>query len=194
MEENCFKVTPLFTLLNDEDGEGFFAFHASSFVSRNKDVELFLKQKAVQSVKLSTSSTYLVMREGGADLLGYFTLALKMLTIKSCVLSSSQEKTIRRFGSFDAETESYKLPAVLLAQFGRNFSETSASIDGKELMNSALKCIKTIFSLSSGKTAFLECEPSEKLICFYERCGFSLLGNTTVSKDKKELVQMFRFV
>ena len=188
------EVTLLSKFLDQPDGEWLFRCVADSFASKNKDVESFLKSKAVQSSKLSTSSTYLVRSTDGFDLLGYFTLALKMLTIKSCVLSSTQEKTIRRFGSFDAESDSYKLPAVLLAQFGRNFCEASASIDGKELMNSALKCIKTIFSLSSGKTAFLECEPSEKLIRFYERCGFSLLGNSSFSKDKKELVQMFRFV
>ncbi len=188
------EVILLSKFLDQPDGEWLFNCIADPFVSKNKDVEAFLKTKAVQSFKLSTSSTYLVRSTDGVDLLGYFTLALKMLTIKGCILSSMQEKTIRRFGSFDAETESYKLPAVLLAQFGRNFSEASASIDGKELMNSALKCIKTIFSLSSGKTAFLECEPCEKLIRFYERCGFSLLGNTTFSKEDKELVQMFRFV
>lgn len=50
-------------------------------------------------------------------------------------------------------------------------------------MDSALQCIKTIFSLSSGKTVFLECEQNPKLLYFYERCGFSLLGNTVRSKD-----------
>ena len=121
-------------------------------------------------------------------------LLISCFVISLAVLTSTACRTTIGDTQHHIETESYKLPAVLLAQFGRNFSETSASIDGKELMNSALKCIKTIFSLSSGKTAFLECEPSEKLICFYERCGFSLLGNITFSRDKKKLVQMFRFV
>ena len=55
-------------------------------------------------------------------------------------------------------------------------------------------CIKAVFLLSSGKTVFLECEKKEKLVKFYEDCGFSLLDNISYSKDKKELVQMFRFV
>lgn len=188
------EVTLLGSFLNQPDGEWLFKCLTDSFVSKNKDVESFLKTKAVQSSKLSTSATYLVRSNESIDLLDYFTLALKMLSIKSCDLNSSQDKVIRRFGSLDAETGSYRIPAVLLAQFGKNFAVSSASISGKYLMDSALQCIKTIFSLSSGKTVFLECEPYEKLICFYERCGFSLLGNISFSKDKKELVQMFRFV
>ena len=78
-----------------------------SFSSVNKDVEVFLKQKAVQSVKLATSSTYMVFHKDVADLLGYFTLALKMLTVKKAGLSATQEKILKRFGSFDEESEDY---------------------------------------------------------------------------------------
>lgn len=194
MEKRSFKVTPLYTLLGKDEGEAFFGFLADSFSSKNKDVETFLKRKAVQSVRLSTSSTYMVLHESGVDLLGYFTLAMKMLTIKKSGLTATQEKTIRRFGSFDGESEGYKLPAVLLAQFGRNFSEKSTSISGKILMDSALERIKKIFLLSSGKTVFLECEKEEKLVRFYEDCGFFLLDNIAYSRTEKELVQMFRFV
>ena len=189
------EITLLNNLLKKPNGEWLIQKISDAFDSKNKDVESFLKQKAIQSAKLSTSSTYLVRSmEHGADLLGYFTLALKTLTVKCSDLSATQQKTLRRFGSFDEESQSYKLPAILLAQFGRNFSKNSASISGKELMDSALECIKTVFSLSSGKTVFLECEPKEKLIQFYQNCGFSLLDNEICAKDKKQLIQLFRFV
>ena len=61
-------------------------------------------------------------------------------------------------------------------------------------MDSALERIKKIFLLSSGKTVFLECEKKEKLVRFYEDCGFFLLDNIAYSRTEKELVQMFRFV
>ena len=165
---------------------------AETFESKNKDVELFLKEKALQSSKLFTSSTYLVAEE--SDLVGYFTLATKMLTLRPENLSSAQVKVIKRFVSLDSDTNTYRLPAILLAQFGRNFSKDSVSIAGNNLMKTALEHINRVVSLSSGKIVFLECEPKEKLISFYETCGFRLLGNIVYSKDNKELVQMFRVI
>lgn len=195
------KCTVNVTLLSDfvaSGGEGLCSTLTNLFESPNKDVESFLKTKAVQSAKLYTSSTYLVStlenNSGTVDLLGYFTLAIKMLTVRCVDLSMVQEKMIRRFACFACNSESYQLPAILIAQFGRNFSKQSASISGMELMKFALEHIRMIFTLSSGKTIFLECEKEEKLIHFYEKCGFFMLNNTVYSKDKKELVQMFRFI
>ena len=133
----------LSSLLEQPTGDFLFDFSAEVFVSKNKDVEVFLKTKAVQSTKLQTSATYLVYDYSeGADLLGYFTLATKMFTLNPDNLTSKQTKTIRRFVALDESTHTFRLPAVLLAQFGRNFSDDSTSIHGIDLMNIALDCVK----------------------------------------------------
>ena len=69
-----------------ENGSDFLKDILNQFVCKNKDVETFLKDKAAQSSKLYTSATYLIIDDfASMDLLGYFTLATKMLTIrKSC--------------------------------------------------------------------------------------------------------------
>lgn len=190
------NVTLLSDFYSASGDENLCTTLTSLFESPNKDVESFLKTKAVQSAKLYTSSTYLVYAlKKAVDLLGYFTLAIKTLTIKrSDLTTKAQEKLIKQFASFDPDSESYKLPAILIAQFGRNFSKKSASINGAELMNLALEYIYKVFTLSSGKTVFLECEKKEKLIRFYEDRGFFMLNNSIHSKDKKELIQMFRFI
>lgn len=186
------ETTVLCDFLKQDNGDILFQRLAETFKSKNRDVELFLNEKALQSSKLCTSSTYLVAEE--FDLVGYFTLATKMLTLRLGNLSSTQSKVIKRFVSLDSDTNTYRLPAILLAQFGRNFSDNSASIAGKKLMEIALEHITRVVSLSSGKIAFLECEPKKKLIAFYKNCGFRLLDNIVYSKDKKELVQMFRVI
>ena len=190
---NVTLLSDFYSVSSDED---LCTTLTSLFESPNKDVESFLKTKAVQSAKLYTSSTYLVYAlKKAVDLLGYFTLAIKTLTIKrSDLTTKAQEKLIKQFASFDPDSESYKLPAILIAQFGRNFSKKSASINGAELMNLVLEHIYKVFTLSSGKTVFLECEKKEKLIRFYEDHGFFMLNNSIHSKDKKELIQMFRFI
>lgn len=180
-----------------ENGEEYFYSIAESFKSPNKDVENFLKTKAVQATKLNTATTYLVYTEVSPieiDLIGYFSLAMKMLTIKKSSLSSSKEKIISRFGYYDDDSDSYKVPAVLVAQFGRNFNNESSSIPGTNLMDIALMQIKTVLSFLSGKTVFLECEKKKKLIDFYSDKGFIALDNEVISKDSKELMQMYRLL
>ena len=148
-------IIRLYDLLATEGGEEFFSTVSCRFESRNSDVEQFLTQKAVQATKLNTAATYLVAsyREKRLDVLGYFTLANKMLTLKRSSLSKRECKEISRFGYFDEESESYKLPAILIAQFSRNFHKDSASIGGSELMDIALDKIRDILHSTSGKTA-----------------------------------------
>ena len=192
-----YKIQRISELLSMENGEQYFYSIAESFKSPNKDVETFLKTKAVQATKLNTATTYLVYKEISPieiDLVGYFSLAMKMLTLKKSPLSSSKEKVISRFGYYDEDSNSYKVPAILVAQFGRNFDDESASIFGNDLMTITLNQVKTALSYLSGKTVFLECEKEQKLIDFYKKQGFILLDNEVTSKNSKELLQMYRLI
>ncbi len=192
-----YKIQRISELLSMENGEQYFYSIAESFKSPNKDVETFLKTKAVQATKLNTATTYLVYKENSPieiDLVGYFSLAMKMLTLKKSPLSSSKEKVISRFGYYDEDSDSYKVPAILVAQFGRNFDDESASIFGNDLMTITLNQVKTALSYLSGKTVFLECEKEQKLIDFYKNQGFILLDNEVTSKNSKELLQMYRLI
>lgn len=179
-----------------EGGENAFESIASSFKSKNSDVELFFQQKAVQSTKLKTSATYIVYSFENRifDVLGYFTLATKMLTLKRASLSKTECKEISRFGYFDEDSESYKLPAILIAQLSRNFNTESKSIKGSELMDIALSQVNDILSMTSGKTVFLECEQNKKIIQFYTDNHFLPLKNTVISKDNKKLTQLYRIL
>ncbi len=192
-----YKIQRISELLAMENGEEYFNLTVSSFESPNKDVEKFLKTKSVQATKLNTATTYLVYREKGdveIDFVGYFSLAIKMLTLKKVSLSKSSEKIISRFGYYDEDSDSYKVPAVLVAQFGRNFDADSASISGADLMAITLQQVKNALSFLSGKTVFLECEKKQKLIDFYKTNGFSVLDNEVLSKEKKELTQLYRLL
>lgn len=192
-----YKIQRISELLSIENGEQYFYSIAESFKSPNKDVETFLKTKAVQATKLNTATTYLVYKEISQieiDLVGYFSLAMKMLTLKKSALSSSKEKVISRFGYYDEDSDSYKVPAILVAQFGRNFDDNSASVSGSDLMTITLNQVKTALSYLSGKTVFLECEKEQKLIDFYKNQGFILLDNEVTSKNSKELLQMYRLI
>ena len=192
-----YKIHRLSELLAIENGEAYFNSVVKAFKSPNKDVESFLKTKAVQATKLNTATTYLVYVERSAieiDLVGYFSLAMKMLTLKKSSLSKSSVRIISRFGYYDDDSGSYKVPAILIAQFGRNFSEESLSIPGTDLMAITLHQVQTILALLSGKTVFLESEKKQKLINFYIENGFTVLDNDVLSKNKKELIQLYKLL
>lgn len=84
------ETTVLCDLLKLKNGEILFQKSASIFISLNRNVELFLKEKTLQSAKLYTFSTHLVAED--SDLAGYFTLATKMLTLSPKNISSTQAK------------------------------------------------------------------------------------------------------
>lgn len=193
--KNNFEVVCLADFLETDDDEAFFKNMVLSFSSINKDVEKFLKEKAIQSTKLGTSSTYVLVYKGQTpQILGYFTLATKILSLKQANLSKSSEKVIKRFGYYDENSAAYHLPSILIAQLGRNFYDGSHTISGSELMAIALRYVKDILRRTSGKTVFLECEKKQKLIDFYKEQGFITLDNEVLSKDSKELMQMYRLV
>ncbi len=196
-KQSDYIIQRISELLAMEDGGEYFNVMAESFESPNKDVENFLKAKSMQATKLCTAATYLVYTVKSAsefDLVGYFSLATKMLTLKKASLSKTTEKVIGRFGYYDEDSDAYNVPAIIIAQFGRNFNGSCGSISGADLMTIALRQVKAVLSFSSGKTVFLECEKKQKLVDFYTANGFSLLDNEVLSKDKKSLVQLYRLL
>ena len=193
MLENRFIVRRLDTLLKDEGGEAVFSALQDSFSSKNAYVEHFLKNSAVQYMKLHQSSTYLVMSSDLA-LLGYFTLALKVVRIDASLLSKRESSKLERFSFPDKMNNSYIVPAIIIAQFSRNFNEKSQIIDGASLMSITLEFVRSIQSQVGGIVTFLECEPIEKLVDFYKKQGFRLLSGKTISKTNKELLQMYRLI
>ena len=195
---SSYNIQRLDEILNYQRGEEFFNILSDSFVSINSDVEYFLKHKAVQSTKLRTSVTYIISKDVSdfeIDFVGYFTLASKILRIPSNGLSNSEKKTLNLYSHFDDTNNTYNCPAILLAQFGRNFSSKTQSITGHELMEITLSQIRYIQDLIGGKTVFLECEDKPKLIEFYQNYKFKLLDAPThISKNNKELLQMYRIL
>lgn len=186
-------VQRLDVLLKDECGEDVFASLKESFSSKNPDVEHFLKNSAVQSMKLHQSATYLVMSTDFM-LVGYFTLALKVLRVEASLLSNAESLKLRRLSLPDNVNNCFIVPAILIAQFSRNFNKSLATISGKNLMGIALDYVRSIQSQVGGLITFLECEPIESLVDFYKAHGFRMLAQKRMSKTDKELLQMYRLI
>ncbi len=156
----------------------------------NGEVEGFLKTKARQSAKLSTSVTYLVWSDAQRELVGYFTLAQKAYSVQGTILSSSNRRLISRFAEED-NAGNFHAAVYLIAQLGKNFS-VDKRISGSELIGMALDEFRAIKSRVGGKLVMIEREDDRpKLLAFYQSNGFKSWTKRDDAKDKVCYDQMF---
>ena len=194
------NIREYLALGNDEEaGEPALVELLSGFSSpKNKDVEHFLKKSAIEFTKKNQSVTYLVVSAEDVRLLGYFTLALKPLTVRGETVSNTMKRKLLRISELDEKSDTYTMSAYLVAQLGKNFSESGGTeITGAELLKLAWDKIKEIQYLGGGVVTFLEAENEEKLLSFYRDNRFSQFDTRQTTSDtdeSHELVQLLRLL
>ena len=164
----------------------------------NPDVERFLKDSSIEFAKKNQSVTYLVFSAIGGRLLGYFTLALKPLTVRGETVSNTVKRKLLRISELDQRSDTYTMSAFLIAQLGKNYSENDGKmITGAELLELAWDKIKTAQYMFGGMVTFLEAENEEKLLSFYRNNRFSQFDTRQAVSDTDEpheLVQLLRLL
>ena len=194
------NIREYLALGNDEEaGEPALAELLSGFYCpKNPDVEQFLKKSAIEFTKKNQSVTYLVVSAEDVRLLGYFTLALKPLTVRGETVSNTMKRKLLRISELDEKSDTYTMSAYLIAQLGKNFSESGGTeITGAELLKLAWDKIKEIQYLGGGIVTFLEAEKEEKLLSFYRDNRFSQFDTRQTASDadeSHELVQLLRLL
>ncbi|MBQ9200646.1 MAG: GNAT family acetyltransferase [Lachnospiraceae bacterium] len=163
------------------------------FCPKNPEIENFLHQKAITFAKRRISITYLVFDEK-MQLIGYFTLTHKAISVPVNSVSKTLAKKIKNYSRYEESTNSFEVSAFLIAQFGKNYA-TNSSISGNELMSSVLMILQQIRTMIGGSVVFLECEHEPKLVSFYqnEHNHFHLYGER-ISADNIEYYQLLRLL
>ena len=165
----------------------------SSFVCPlNKDVENFLKYKAIEFSKRCFSKTHLVfwVTDDGTEkeLVGYFTIASKFIGIDRKVVNSREARKLREHGMFDEKTSKYIVSAPLIGQLGKNFANgNDALISGSELLQLAIDKVRLVQKEIGGRFVYLECEDTQKLTAFYEKNNFKIFGKRHLDGDETDL-------
>lgn len=161
----------------------------------NQDVENFLQHNAMDFTRKKQSITHLICNDK-AELLGYFTIALKPLTIQACKFSNTAKKRIERLAKYNPETGSYTISAYLIAQLGKNFGiEPKKRISGQTLLARAQDIIEDTQMNVGGIVEFLECENNDFLKKFYEDNRFTYFDSRIASgSSSKTLLQYFKFI
>ncbi|RKI93119.1 GNAT family acetyltransferase [Parablautia intestinalis] len=202
LETNRYSVINIRRYLNSDNpklGESRLLQVLSGFSClRNPDVERFLKKSSVEFTKKNQSVTYLVFDISSMVLVGYFTLALKPLTVRGETVSNTVKKKLLRVSEWDEKSDTYTMSAYLIAQLGKNFtSGADQKITGEELLALAWDKIKEIQYLGGGVVTFLEAENEEKLLSFYRDNRFSQFDTRQTASDTDEaheLVQLLRLL
>ncbi len=78
--------------------------------------------ETIEFTKKNQSVTYLVFDISSMVLAGYFTLALKPLTVRGETVSNTVKKKLLRVSEWDEKSDTYTMSAYLIAQLGKNFT------------------------------------------------------------------------
>ena len=155
----------------------------------NKDVEYFIKHKAIEFLKMGISKTFLVSSTYKQKdvIVGYFALTNKITKIKKKSLTHSVRKRMNRFAEQSETGKYYIVSLPLIGQLSKNYKNNyNTLITGDDLLKLACDKIKEAQNILGGKFVFVECEDKEKLREFYESNGFVCFGKRCLEKDEKE--------
>lgn len=184
-----YKVTSL-KKIYENIGENDIKIWINSFeCPLNKDVEYFLKEKAIEFLKQGLAETFIVTKSYRNEevIVGYFSLTTKSVKIKVNSFTGKKKKRFSRFAEYDHENHSYFIALPLIGQLGKNYqNDYNKLISGDILLNFAFKELKKVQSIVSGRFIFLECEDKPKLKEFYESNGFVCFGKRNLERDERE--------
>lgn len=142
---------------------------------KNPDVEHFVKHNAIEFTRKGQSVTYLVLDHDTGDIVAYYTLAVKPLSIKAESVSKSLAKRLARVSILDEETQTYTTAAYLIAQLGKNYAlPKQEQMNGEALLQLAMTALVDVRYTIGGLIAFLECEDNPFLLDFYEKNSFTV--------------------
>jgi len=144
--------------------------------TKNADVEHFLHENSLTFEKAAKSRTYLAVttttlqvEEVTLEITGYFTLALKHLTLDEEI---SRSKLRKVNGLFIPDNN--VVVGFLIGQLGKS-DQFKDQISGKQLLDAAQIVIRNTRRLIGGRFIIVECIPKTKLIEFYHDYGFELI-------------------
>ena len=202
LETNKFSVINIRRYLNSDNpklGESRLLQVLSGFsCPKNPDVERFLKKSSIEFTKKNQAVTYLVFDVSSMELVGYFTIALKPLTVRGETVSNTVKKKLMRVSELDEQSQTYTMSAYLIAQLGKNFKNgAEKKITGEELLELAWDIVEKMQYMGGGMVTFLEAENSERLLSFYQANRFQTFDTrqtATDSEEPHELVQLLRLL
>jgi len=144
--------------------------------SRDKDIQHFLHNDAIQYENSNRARTYLYI--DNRQILGYFAIAIRDLEIQNTVSKNMRKKLT--YGLTDIN----HVPAYLIGQLAK--CDNCSNKIGKLLIDASVEYIKKSQRYVGGRIVYLECK--QELCSYYEKLRFNYL------QDNKQLKQMIQVI
>lgn len=169
----------------------------SSFsCEKDKDIESFLHNRAIDFEFLNKSRTYLLcdndilLNEGRFLILGYFTVALKVLDLPKRLSNNARKALDGLSAKLHGEVIS-SVPCYLIGQLAKNSAvPPNKSVCGSEIINRAISIIKSSVENVGGRYVMIECHNNAKLRKFYSDNAFTEFE--ALPYGSTQMVQMLR--
>lgn len=169
------------------------SFHSIETSGESHDVEKFLHKKAIDFEKTAIATTYLIFDTETSNLLGFFSLANKPLTMSKKnfdSLSKTQQRKLRQSGRTIGTK--FQVNSYLIGQLGKNYAEnvvpSKITLTGKELLTLAYDKVVEASSIIKAKYVWIECEEVDYLMDFYQSFGFTLIPDYTSNNGLKVMI------
>lgn len=149
---------------------------------KNKEVEDFLKDKAIPFEMANLARTTLIYLEEGngkPKLVAYYSVTVSKINIEH--LPRNERKKLA--GTSYAIGK--EIGAILIGQLSKNFSDgNNAYISGKVLMNLVFDRIRQIDILIPSVVTYIDCEDIECLKKYYSSFGFELFRKNMIENQE----------
>ncbi|KKC23143.1 hypothetical protein [Streptococcus dysgalactiae] len=157
---------------------------------REKDLEVFLQQRAVTYDKSNLGKTSLIIDKEDYEcnnrfsIMAFFTIGQTSLDIEN--LSINKRKKL--LGQVPGRDRLKSYPAYLIGQLGRSDYFTSKDIDGDTILNECYSEIRKVQRIIGGRLLLLECR-KHMFNKFYEKKGYVKLSEEL---DEHGLYTLYR--
>lgn len=162
----------------------------------NKDIQNFLHLNAIDFAKKRISITYIVFDENTDAILGFFTLAHKVLNVPAEGMSNTIKRRMDRYARLDKDKNSYLVSAFLLAQLGKNYAlEKEERISGKDLMGCVDSVLDEVQYRIGGGVVYLDSVDNNHLVHFYEDVsGYRKIAERVSDSNETKFLQYLKLI
>jgi len=135
--------------------------------------------------------TYLLF-DRNRDVIAYFALSVKPISIKCEQLSNNELKKLLRIAEIDINDNSLNPSAYLIAQLGK---KDGSIINLDMIFKFVNYYINAAQDICGGVVEFLESENNDRLIQLYKDKGFKIFNiRKSKSGEERKLIQMYRLI
>ena len=184
----CFSIVELY---EEYDKDKIQEYINSFKCSLNEEVENFLLNNSIEFTNKHQAITYLIFSQH-KEVIAYFTLSIKPISINSNRLSSNSLKKILRLSEYNDDESSISTAAYLIAQIGKG---DNSLINIDIIFEFIDYIVGKIQNSCGGVVEFLESENNAKLINLYQNKGFKTFNiRKSKSGEERKLIQMYRLI